>query len=80
VTNTGLDGYKIPTVMEAPPIECVLVEEPAADGPLGAKGVGEPPIILPAAALANAVTAATGRAINQLPMTPATVLEHLSAR
>jgi CO/xanthine dehydrogenase Mo-binding subunit len=80
VRNTGLDGYKLPTVMEVPPITCLLVEEPSDDGPLGAKGVGEPPIIVPGAALANAVAAATGRAVTRLPMTPQSVLQHLSAR
>ncbi len=47
VRNTGLDSYKLPTVMEAPDVQCLLVEEPSDDGPHGARGVGEPPIILP---------------------------------
>jgi CO/xanthine dehydrogenase Mo-binding subunit len=80
VRNAGLDGYKIPTVMEAPDVVCLLVEEPSDDGPHGARGVGEPPIILPAAALVNAVAAATGCVIPQLPLTPPRVLQHLSAR
>lgn len=79
VLNTGLDSYKLPTVMEAPFVECLLVEEPSADGPHGARGVGEPPIILPAAALVNAVAAATGGVMAQLPMTPERVLRHLAA-
>jgi CO/xanthine dehydrogenase Mo-binding subunit len=80
VRNTGLDSYKLPTIAEAPDVQCLLVEEPSDDGPRGAKGVGEPPIILPAAALVNAVAAATGRAMTELPMTPPKVLAHLSAR
>ncbi len=79
VSNTGLDSYKLPTVMEAPVVECLLVEEPSADGPQGARGVGEPPIIVPAAAVANAVTAATGGSIPDLPMTPERVLRHLAS-
>lgn len=78
VRNTTLDGYKLPTVMEAPTVECLLVEQPSAHGPHGAKGVGEPPIIAPAAALANAVAAATGRVIHDLPMTPDRVLAALT--
>lgn len=79
VSNTGLDSYKLPTVMEAPVVECLLVEEPSADGPQGARGVGEPPIIVPAAAVANAVSAATGGSIPDLPMTPERVLKHLAS-
>jgi CO/xanthine dehydrogenase Mo-binding subunit len=78
VTNTGFDSYKLPTVMESTTVECILVEEPSADGPGGARGVGEPPVILPAAALANAVAAATGAPMNHLPMTPELVLQHLA--
>jgi CO/xanthine dehydrogenase Mo-binding subunit len=55
------------------------VENASADGPYGAKGVGEPPIILPAAAIVNAVAAATGRVMPELPLTPERVLENLSA-
>jgi CO/xanthine dehydrogenase Mo-binding subunit len=80
VRNTGLDTYKLPTIMEAPDVRCLLVEEPSDDGPLGARGVGEPPIILPAAALVNAVAAATGCVFTELPMTPPKVLQRLSAR
>ena len=80
VRNTGLDTYKLPTIMEAPEVVCLLVEEPSQDGPHGARGVGEPPIILPAAALVNAVAAATGCVLPELPMTPPKVLRHLSAR
>lgn len=77
VANTGFDTYKMPTVMEAPRVECLLVETPSADGPEGARGVGEPPIIVPAAALHNAVSSAVGTPLRHLPMTPARVLEHL---
>jgi len=74
VRETDLERYKLPTALEAPPIEILLVERPSAVGPLGAKGVGEPPIIVPGAALANAVAAATGRPQRDLPMTPERIL------
>jgi CO/xanthine dehydrogenase Mo-binding subunit len=77
VRNQSLDTYKLPTAMESPPLECILVENASVDGPNGAKGVGEPPIILPGAAIANAVTRAIGRTVRELPLTPERVLDHL---
>lgn len=80
VVNPSFDTYSMPTIGEAPMTECFLVEEPSPSGPHGAKGVGEPPIIMPSAAIANALTRATGRAVTALPMTPARMLDHLAAR
>lgn len=79
VRNQSLDTYKLPTAAETPLLECILVENASADGPNGAKGVGEPPIILPGAAIANAVTRATKRTMRALPLTPDRMLDHLSA-
>ncbi len=79
ISTTGFDTYKLPTVMEAPAVECLLVETPSAEGPEGARGVGEPPIIVPAAALHNAVSAAVGSPLLRLPMTPERVLRQLAA-
>jgi CO/xanthine dehydrogenase Mo-binding subunit len=70
IANPSLDGYKLPTSMEAVDVECLLMETPSAHGPNGAKGVGEPPIIVPAAALVSAVADATGIAVTELPLTP----------
>lgn len=78
VSTTGFETYKLPTVVEAVDVECLLIEQPSKDGPDGARGVGEPPIIVPAAAVANAVAAATGGPMTRLPMTPERVLEHLA--
>jgi CO/xanthine dehydrogenase Mo-binding subunit len=78
VANAGFDGYKMPTTLEAPEIECLLVESASEHGPHGAKGVGEPPIILPAAAIVNAVADATGIVVPDLPLTPERVLAHLT--
>lgn len=77
VSNTTLDSYRMPTSMEAPDILCLLVESPSEHGPQGAKGVGEPPIILPVAAIVNAVADATGVVIRDVPLTPERVLDHL---
>ena len=61
-------GYGIPTIDQVPPIEVELIEVPSPYGPLGAKGVGEPPAVPGAAAVANAVSAAAGRRVRELPV------------
>ena len=62
--------YAIPTADRMPPIDTVIVEVPAPDGPFGAKGIGEAPVVPGPAAIANAVHAATGVRLRELPMTP----------
>jgi CO/xanthine dehydrogenase Mo-binding subunit len=62
--------YAIPTADRVPPIDTVIVEVPAPDGPFGAKGIGEAPVIPGPAAIANAIHAATGVRLRELPMTP----------
>jgi len=63
--------YAIPTAGGVPAIETAIVEVPAPEGPFGAKGVGEAPVIGVAGAVANAVAAATGGVrMRRLPMTP----------
>jgi CO/xanthine dehydrogenase Mo-binding subunit len=62
--------YAVPTIDTVPPIEAEIVEVPAPDGPFGAKGVGEPPVVGVPAAVANAIAAATGLRLRDLPMTP----------
>jgi len=69
VLNPNLTDYKMPTTLDVPPIESILVEHPSALGPHGAKGVGEPPNIEPPAAVANAIAVATGVRITSLPIT-----------
>ena len=74
VQNGNLTDYKMPTSMDVPPIEVILVTHPSVAGPYGAKGVGEPPSIQPPAAVANAVAAACGKRIMQLPITAEKIL------
>ncbi|MBI4589710.1 MAG: xanthine dehydrogenase family protein molybdopterin-binding subunit [Candidatus Rokubacteria bacterium] len=69
VVNPNLTDYKMPTTLDLPRIESILVQHPSAVGPYGAKGVGEPPNIEPPAAVANAVAAAIGVRITSLPIT-----------
>jgi CO/xanthine dehydrogenase Mo-binding subunit len=72
MTGSFLD-YAIPTAERVPDIDTLIVEVPAPDGPYGAKGIGEAPVIPGPAAIANAVVAAAGVRLRELPMTPARV-------
>jgi CO/xanthine dehydrogenase Mo-binding subunit len=67
-TGSFLD-YAIPVAERVPEIETVIVEVPAPDGPFGAKGIGEAPVVAVAPAIANAVAAAVGVRLRELPMT-----------
>jgi CO/xanthine dehydrogenase Mo-binding subunit len=78
VTGTFVD-YGLPTAAVVPWIETEIVEVPAPDGPFGAKGVGEPPVIAAAGAVANAVAAAAGVRMRELPMTPERVWRALGS-
>jgi xanthine dehydrogenase YagR molybdenum-binding subunit len=77
--NATLDDYKIPTIADVPEIVTDFAPLPDVNVPtLGSKGLGEPPIIPTAAAIANAFAHATGRRCTALPMTRARVLEALA--
>ncbi len=81
VLNANLEDYKIPTAMDIPLIEHHGLEQVDAEAnSVGAKGIGEPPIIPTAAAIANAVAAAIGVRVRDLPMTPARVLAALAEK
>lgn len=66
--TASLMDYTLPRSDMLPSFEVVLVENPAPHGPFGARGVGEPPIVAGGAALANAVYAATGVRVTELPL------------
>jgi CO/xanthine dehydrogenase Mo-binding subunit len=73
--------YKIPGTLEAPcEIHTLLIEQADETGPFGAKGIGEPPIVGIAPAIANAFAAATGIRLRRLPMSPERVLRALKER
>ena len=77
--NGHLDDYKVPTIADVPEIVVDFVNVADENLPnLGAKGLGEPPIVPTAAAIANAFAHATGRRTAALPLTPARVLEALA--
>jgi CO/xanthine dehydrogenase Mo-binding subunit len=68
VTGSFMD-YAIPSASDVPEIETLIVEVPAPHGPFGAKGIGEASIVAGAAAVGNAIAAATGIRMRVLPMT-----------
>jgi xanthine dehydrogenase molybdenum-binding subunit len=75
--NANFLDYKMPTALDVPMIETVIVEVPYPKHPFGVRGVGEPPIVPPPAAIANAIHRAIGVRPDHLPMTPAHLLEKL---
>lgn len=80
IKNTNFTDYLIPTMLDVPEIDAIIVEEPEPSGPFGAKGVGEPALIPTAAAIANAVYDAIGVRIYSLPITPEKVLQALASQ
>lgn len=75
--NASLLDYRMPTALDLPMIDTVLVEVPWPDHPYGVRGCGETPIVPPAGAIANALYDALGIRMYELPMSPAKVLEQI---
>ena len=80
VVNPRFLDYKIPTAMDAAPVETIIVEVPHDAGPYGAKGIGEALVAPTAPAIANAVCDAVGVRVFELPMTAERILAALKAR
>jgi len=79
MANAQLTNYLIPTTMDTPPIDVVLIENPYGHGPYGAKGIGEMPFDGAAPAVVNAVRH-IGLDIRRLPATPERIMEAVDAR
>lgn len=78
VLTRTLDAYRMPTIADVPEIICELIDLPDSElTNLGSKGIGEPPIIPVAAAIANAIRDATGAAVRSLPITRSEMLRAL---
>jgi nicotinate dehydrogenase medium molybdopterin subunit len=69
IQNLHYSDYFIPTALDISEVTCLLVEEAEPTGPFGAKGVGEPASIATTPAILNAVKAATGVRVKELPLT-----------
>ncbi len=70
ITNASFTDYLIPTALDMPPVESVLIEVPEPDAPYGVKGVGEPPTVVSTAAVVAALRDATGRELVRVPVRP----------
>ena len=75
--NPGFLDYRIPVASDLPMIDTVIVEVPNPGHPYGVRGVGESSIVPPLGAMANAVAAATGCRMTELPMSPPRILKAL---
>lgn len=76
----SLESYRLPLAVDIPRVEFYPLEHPDPEGPFGAKGVAESPVLLPAAVIANAVSQAIGAPFDAIPITPEAVLEAIAAR
>jgi xanthine dehydrogenase D subunit len=70
IKNPNFTDYLLPTILDAPDVEALLIEQDGSWGPFGAKGVGEPPTISSTAAVLAAIRDATGKEINRAPARP----------
>lgn len=70
IRNPNFTDYLLPTILDAPEVEALLIEQDGSWGPFGAKGVGEPPVISSVAAVAAAIRDACGKPIMRVPVRP----------
>jgi CO/xanthine dehydrogenase Mo-binding subunit len=70
IANASFTDYLIPTALDMPPVEAVLIEDPEPGAPYGAKGVGEPPTVVSTAAVVAALRDATGLELTRVPVRP----------
>jgi len=77
VITVNFGENKIPSIRDIPPLKTVIEEFPVGNGPYGAMSIGEPPVLVAAAAIANAVHDAVGVRIYDLPITAEKVLRAL---
>ena len=76
--NSSFLDYRMPTSLDLPMIDSVIIEVPNPGHPYGIRGVGEANIVPPMAAIANAIHDATGVRMTELPIRPARVVEAMS--
>ncbi len=78
--NSSFLDYRMPTSLDIPMIDTVIVEVANPGHPYGVRGVGEVSIVPPLAAIANAIHSASGVRMNTLPMSPQAVLKAISGK
>jgi CO/xanthine dehydrogenase Mo-binding subunit len=77
MVNSSFLDYRMPTCLDLPMIDTVIVEVPNPTHPFGVRGVGEVPVVPPMAAISNAIYKAIGIRLSELPMSPGRVLQAL---
>lgn len=80
MTNASFLDYRMPTALDLPMIDAVIVEVPDPNHPYGVRGVGEVPIVPPCGAVANAIYHAIGVRMEALPMSPGRVCKAIQAK
>ena len=80
MTNASYLDYRMPTAVDLPMIDAVIVEVPDPNHPFGVRGVGEVPIVPPCGAIANAIYRAVGVRMNVLPMSPPRLCKAILAK
>ena len=78
--NATLLDYRMPTSLDLPMLDTIIVEKENPEHPYGLRGAGEVPIVPPLAALANAIYDAIGVRMNTLPMNPSAVLKAIAEK
>jgi CO/xanthine dehydrogenase Mo-binding subunit len=77
--NGSFLDYRMPTALDLPMIETIIVEVPNPAHPYGVRGVGEVPIVPPLATMANAVARATGVRLYEVPMSPPRIVKAIQS-
>jgi CO/xanthine dehydrogenase Mo-binding subunit len=80
MANSSFLDYRMPTSLDMPMLDTILVEVPNPLHPYGVRGVGEVPIAPPLPAVANAIKDATGKRLLDLPMKPGRILEAMAEK
>ena len=75
IIEDNFQFYRLPLAIDIPKVEYIAMENDNNEGPFGAKGSGEAPVLLPPAVIASAVADAIGKPIRKIPATPEDVLE-----
>ena len=78
MNNSSLLDYRMPTSLDLPDINTIIVEVPDPTHPYGVRGVGEANIVPPTPAIANAMKRASGKRFYNLPMNPPAVISKLN--